>query len=410
MKAIVMAAGDGKRMWPLTETRPKSLLPVVGKPIVYHQINAMKKAGIEEFIVIVREKREVLEKYLTELQDELKVKIEFVQQGPESGTAAALLSADGKVKEKFVVVGGDLLFDSVIVKKVISEHSGEITVGLKKVERPEKYGVVETADGKISYLEEKPKNPKTNLVNISVYCMEPTVFEKLKKLKKSERGEYELTDILVGAKAVEVEGYWEDVGYPWNLLDANKEFLKRLEADVGEIESATINGKVFMEKGSKIIGSHIEGDVYIGKNSVVGPNAYIKGPAAIGDNCKIGDSVTIKQSILFDNVTAKHLAYIGDSVVGSNVNFGSGTQIANFRFDAGNVNVLTEKGWVNSGRKKLGAIIGDNVKFGVLSSTMPGKLIGANAWVHSGVIVNKNVPSNVYVYIKQEIHFKKIEG
>jgi len=410
MKAIVMAAGDGKRMWPLTETRPKALLPVVGKPIVYHQISAMKRAGIEEFIFIVREKREILEKYLNELQDELKVKIEFVEQGPENGTAAALLSADGKVNEKFLVVGGDLLYDSEIIKKVISEHSGEITVGLKKVERPEKYGVVETADGKISYLEEKPRNPRNNLVNISVYCMEPAVFEKLKNLKKSERDEYELTDILVGAKAVEVEGYWEDVGYPWNLLDANKEFLKRMESDVGEIENSSINGKVYMEKGAKIIGSHIEGDVYIGKNTIIGPNAYIKGPASIGDNCNIGDSVTVKQSVIFDNVNAKHLAYIGDSIVGNGVNFGSGTQLANFRFDSGTVNVLTEKGWVNSGRKKLGAIIGDNVKFGVLSSTMPGKLIGANAWIHSGVIVNKNVPSNVYVYIKQEIHFKDIEG
>ncbi len=410
MKAIVMAAGDGKRMWPLTETRPKALLPVVGKPIIYHQICSMKDAGIDEFVFIIREKKEMLIDYLTKLQDELGVKIEFVEQGEKNGTGAALLYAEGKVSGKFVVVGGDLLFDSEIVKKVMAEHSGEITVGLKKVERPEKYGIVETAGGKISYIEEKPKNPKSNLANISVYCMEPSVFEKLKKLKQSERGEYELTDILVGAKAVEVEGYWEDVGYPWNLLDANKEFLKRMESDVGEIENATINGKVFMEKGSKIISSHIEGDVYLGKNTVVGPNAYIKGPSVIGDNCKIGDSVTIKQSVLFDNVNAKHLAYIGDTVVGNDVNFGAGTQIANFRFDAGNINVLTEKGWVNSGRKKLGAIIGDNVKFGVLSSTMPGKLIGANAWIHSGVIVNKNVPSNVYVYIKQDIHFKKIEG
>lgn len=410
MKAIVMAAGDGKRMWPLTETRPKALLPVVGKPIIYHQICSMKDAGIDEFVFIIREKKEMLIDYLTKLQDELGVKIEFVEQGEKNGTGAALLYAEGKVSGKFVVVGGDLLFDSEIVKKVMAEHSGEITVGLKKVERPEKYGIVETAGGKISYIEEKPKNPKSNLANISVYCMEPSVFEKLKKLKQSERGEYELTDILVGAKAVEVEGYWEDVGYPWNLLDANKEFLKRMESDVGEIENATINGKVFMEKGSKIISSHIEGDVYLGKNTVIGPNAYIKGPSVIGDNCKIGDSVTIKQSVLFDNVNAKHLAYIGDTVVGNDVNFGAGTQIANFRFDAGNINVLTEKGWVNSGRKKLGAIIGDNVKFGVLSSTMPGKLIGANAWIHSGVIVNKNVPSNVYVYIKQDIHFKKIEG
>ena len=99
---------------------------------------------------------------------------------------------------------------------------------------------------------------------------------------------------------------------------------------------------------------------------------------------------------------AKHLSYIGDSVVGEGVNFGSGTQVANYRFDAGNVNVLTEKGWVNSGRKKLGAIIGDNTKFGVLSCTMPGKLIGNDCWVGSNVVVNRNLRSGQKVLMKQE--------
>lgn len=411
MKAIIMAAGNGVRMWPLTETRPKCLLPVAGKPITYHQIKELMAAGVNEFVFVVREKKEQIIAYVSSLQQQFGFRLFVVEQGKENGTAAALLSAEGKVDDTFIVVAGDLLFDSSIIKKLLETHKAggnNITVALKKVDKPEKYGIVDVVDGRISYIEEKPKNPRSNLANLSIYCMEPSVFERLKDIKPSSRGEYEITDILVGAKAIEVEGYWRDVGYPWDLLEANKEMLARLEPKAGDIQNSTIIGKVIMEEGARIINSYVEGDVYIGKNTIIGPNAYIRGPTSIGDNCCIGESVTVKESVIFDEVDAKHLAYIGDSVIGRNVNFGAGTQLANFRFDEGNVNVSTERGWVNSGRRKLGAIVGDNVKFGVLASVMPGKLIGPNCWIHSGVVVNRNVPSGLYVFVQQQLGFRKI--
>lgn len=412
MKAVIMAAGNGVRMWPLTETRPKCLLPIAGKPITYHQIKQLHEAGVDELVFVVREKKEQIIAYASALQEEFGFRLFVVEQGKENGTAAALLAAQGKVDDTFIVVGGDLLFDSSIVKNLIKAHKPSetsITVALKKVDRPEKYGIVDVVDGRVSYIEEKPKNPKSNLANLSIYCMEPSVFEKVKEVKPSPRGEYELTDILVGAKAVEVDGYWRDVGYPWDLLEANKEMLARMEPKAGDIQNSTISGKVIMEEGAKIINSYIEGDVYIGKNTIIGPNAYIRGPTSIGDNCCIGESVTVKESVIFDEVDAKHLSYIGDSVVGRNVNFGAGTQLANFRFDEGNISVLTERGWVNTGRRKLGAVVGDNVKFGVLSSVMPGKLIGPNCWIHSGVVVNRNIPSGIYVFAQQQLSFRKIE-
>jgi NDP-sugar pyrophosphorylase family protein len=237
--------------------------------------------------------------------------------------------------------------------------------------------------------------------------MEPTVFSELKSTQKSERGEFELVSLLVGAKGVVVEGYWRDIAYPWDLLEANEQLLSSMEARSGHIENSTIDGKVIMEKGARIINSYVEGIAYIGENTVIGPNACLRGFCSIGRNCSIGPGTTVKSSILLDNVNAKHLTYIGDSVIGENVNFGSGTQIANFRFDADNVNVLTERGWVNSGKKKLGIFVGDNTKFGVLSCTMPGKLIGSNCEIHSGVVVNKNVPSGVRVFTRQPIEFGK---
>ncbi|MBU0590673.1 NTP transferase domain-containing protein [Candidatus Micrarchaeota archaeon] len=407
MKAIILAAGDGVRLRPLTATRPKPMLCIAGKPLIHHLLLEAKKAGIAEAIIIVRHLKEQIIDYFN--KTDIGMKIKCIEQKPGNGTATAILSADGEVNDTFVVLAGDIVTDSSVIKSVIDGHTGNITLAVKKVSNPHEYGVVELSGDNVSLFEEKPKHPKTDLANLSVYCMQPTIFNEIKSLTKSERGEYEIVDLFVGAKAVIVDGYWRDIAYPWDLFEANEFLISKMEVCKEHIENSTIEGKVIMGDGAKIIDSYIEGNSYIGAGSVIGPNAYLRGTNSIGKNCSIGGGTTLKNSILFDNVNAKHLAYIGDSVIGSNVNFGSGTQVANYRFDGGHINVLTEKGWVNSGKNKLGVFVGDNTKFGVLSCTMPGKLIGHNCWVYSGVVVNKNVPPNMKVYTRQQIEFAKME-
>lgn len=405
MKAIILAAGNGIRLRPLTETRPKPLLPAAGKPIIHHLLDEAKKAGVTEAIIVVRHMKEQLIEHFA--RNDCGIKVSFVEQGKENGSGAALLCAQQFVDDTFMVLAGDIVTEASAIKAVMDAHSGGITIGLKKVQNPHGYGVAELSGDRISLFEEKPAHPKSDLANLSIYCMEPTVFSELKSVGKSERGEYEIVSLFVGAKGVVVDGYWRDIAYPWDLLEANEHLLSAMEARNGHIENSTIDGKVIMGKGARIINSYIEGNACIGDGTTIGPNAYIRGPCSIGKNCSIGPGTTVKGSILLDNVNAKHLAYIGDSVIGEGVNIGSGTQIANFRFDADNVNVLTEKGWANSGRKKLGVFVGDNTKFGVLSCTMPGKLIGAGCEIHSGVVVNRNVPSGVRVFTRQPIEFGK---
>jgi UDP-N-acetylglucosamine diphosphorylase / glucose-1-phosphate thymidylyltransferase / UDP-N-acetylgalactosamine diphosphorylase / glucosamine-1-phosphate N-acetyltransferase / galactosamine-1-phosphate N-acetyltransferase len=406
MKAIILAAGDGVRLRPLTETRPKPMLHAAGRPILHHLLLEAKKAGVTEAVVVVRHMKEKLVEYAS--MTDFGIKISFVEQGPEKGSGAALLCAEEHIDDTFMVLAGDIVTEASVIKAVMDAHAGGITVGLKKVANPHGYGVAELSGDRISLFEEKPAHPKSDLANLSVYCMEPTVFSELKSVGKSERGEHEIVSLFVGAKGVVAEGYWRDIAYPWDLLEANEYLLSKMEAKSGHIENSTIEGKVIMEKGARIINSYVEGFAYIGEGTTIGPNACIRGFCSIGKNCSIGPGTTIKSSILLDNVNAKHLTYVGDSVIGENVNFGSGTQIANFRFDGDNVNVLTEKGWANSGKKKLGAFVGDNTKFGVLSCTMPGKLIGSNCEIHSGVVVNKNVPSGVRVFTRQPIEFGKV--
>ncbi len=405
MKAVIMAAGEGVRLRPLTDTRPKVLLQVAGKAIIHHLLIEAKKAGITEAVIIVRAMKERVIHYFN--MNPPPIPLTFVEQGEMNGTAAAILAAEKEISDTFVVLAGDIVTDASAIKAVIDGHKGKITLGVTPVKTPQHYGVVELSGDTVSIFEEKSKHPKSDLANMSVYCLEPTVFSEIRSIPKSERGEYEIVDLFVGAKAVVTDAYWKDVAYPWELLTVNEQILSKMDHQSGHIENSTINGKVIMEEGAKIINSFIEGVAYIGKDTVIGPNAYLRGFNSVGNNCSIGESTTIKNSILFDNVNAKHLAYIGDSVVGDDVNFGSGTQLANFRFDAGVVNVLTERGWVNTGMKKVGAFVGDKTKFGVLSCTMPGKLIGSNCWINSGVVVNKNVPSNSRVYVKQELAFAR---
>ncbi len=402
MQAILLAAGNGDRLWPITEKTSKPMIKICGKPIIGHLMDELEKAGVNTFIVIAKKEDKTLHEYVKSRGGKI-----IIQQ-QQLGTGNALLCAEEHVKGEFLVLAADSLTESSIIKKLIAERKGEITLAVRKVLNPHSFGVVELSGNKVSAFEEKPKHPKSDLANISIYAMNEQVFDELKKIKKSERGEYEIIDILLGANAVIVEGLWMDLGYPWHLLEATEKILERLSSEPKKIVESTVNGKIIMEEGAEINHSNIEGNIYLGKNSKIGPGAYLRGPTSIGEECEIGMGTTVKSSLLLDGVKAKHLTYIGDSIIGNNVNFGSGTQLANFRFDEQNVKVYTKRGWTNTGRKKFGAVVGDNTKFGVLSSVMPGKLIGSNCWIHSGVVVNKNVGSNKRIYVKHPIEESEI--
>lgn len=408
MKAVIFAGGSGTRLKPLTNTRPKVMLQVAGKPILYYILKIVKEAGINDAIIVVREMKEQIINYFSTpaVQKQLGIKLEFVDQGKDYGTAKALLAAESKINSTFVALAADLTEPGAL-KAVIKAHNpkkSESTMCLTKVKEPKRYGVIELdKENKVVGLEEKPEKPKSDLVNISVYCFEPTIFAKLKKIKPSIRGEYEITECLLGSIGTIYSGYWLDIAYPWDLFDANEYLLSQMDGvENGEIENSTIKGKIIMEKGAKLINSHVEGFSYISEGCEIS-NANLRGINSFGKNCHIGGFTNIKNSILFDNVNARHLTYIGDSIVGEGVNFGSGTQTANLRFDGESINVETEKGWVNTKKKKLGAIIGDNVKFGVNACIMPGKTIGENCWIGT-VVINKNIKPNTHVYLKQELN------
>ncbi|MFH0927191.1 MAG: bifunctional sugar-1-phosphate nucleotidylyltransferase/acetyltransferase [Candidatus Micrarchaeota archaeon] len=409
-QAVVLAAGAGTRLRPLTYTRPKCMIELAGKPILHHVLSNLKEAGVKKAVLIVKYKEETIREYFS--KNDLGIQIEFITQGKKYGTAAAFAEAQNKIDSTFFAVAGDVITTPKALKELAQGHAGNISALLKEVENPQAYGIAEIKNGHISNFVEKPKNPpKKAYANCSLYIMEPQIFKALKKVPKSIRGEYEMTDVIKSEKpkAIITDEYWLDMGVPWQLFNANEFLLSQMSEKKGQIQNSTLKGKVIMEEGAKILDSYVEGTVYIGKNSIIGPHAYIRGTTSIGDNCSIGDSTTVKNSIIFEGVNAKHLAYIGDSVVGANCNFGAGTQIANYRFDAGTISAKLQDVIIDTQRKKLGAIIGDNVKMGVLSSVMPGKIIGNNCWIGASAVITENVEPNTHVQLVQNLKKTKIK-
>ncbi len=408
-KAVVLAAGEGKRLRPLTYTRPKCMIQLAGKPILQHVLENLNAVGVKEAAVVVKYKKEAITEYFSKNPVD-GMGLSFIEQGERYGTAAAFGEAESFATETFFAVAGDIITEASALKRLAEGAQGEVTAALRAVEDAREYGTALVKDGKISGFEEKVEKPKSNLANCSLYVFEPSVFKRIRELKKSARGEYEIIDVLKGATAVQISEYWLDMGMPWQLFSANEFLLSKLPEKKGKIENSVVRGKIIMEKGAEVHDSVIEGNVYIGENSYVGPHAYIRGTTSVGRDCGIGDSTTLKNSIIFDHVNAKHLTYIGDSIVGSNCNFGAATQIANYRFDAGHIHAIVNDVTIDTQRNKLGAIIGDNTKMGVLTSVMPGKIIGDGCWVDAGVVIKENVDRKTHLILHQAITKKRLDG
>lgn len=187
------------------------------------------------------------------------------------------------------------------------------------------------------------------------------------------------------------------IKFPWQLLDINAELLD--ECDDGDIDGecdprAVVDGTLLLGEGSRVLpGVYIEGAVAIGRDCKIGPNCYIRGRTAIGDGCHIGQAVEIKNSIIMPGASIGHLSYCGDSVVGESVNFGAGTITANFRHDGKNHRSMVGGELLDTGRRKLGAIIGDGVHTGIHTAIYPGRKLWPHTSTRPGDIVQKDLQS-----------------
>jgi len=393
VQAIVLAAGEGTRIRPLTYTKPKVMLSIANKPILEHLIVELRKAGIKDIILVVGYKDEVIRNHFKDGSD-WDVNITYVSQKVQRGTADALKSSMHLIDNEFIMLNGDNIVGYEDIKKIAKTDS--FAIGVKEVENPQDFGVVNIKDGLVREIVEKPEKPASNLINAGVYKFKSEIVEYLEKTPMSKRGEYEITDTIQLAindglefKAVQIEE-WIDIGYPWDLLKANEILVKKIKPEIrGEVEEgAVIRGDVFIDEGTVVrAGSYIMGPVVIGKNCVIGPNCFIRPYTSIGDNCHIGAFVEVKNSIIMSNTNVPHLNYVGDSIIGENCNLGAGTKIANLRLDGREVYAVVKGRKISTGRRKFGAVIGDNVKTGINVSINVGTMIGNDVYIAPSAVV-----------------------
>jgi UDP-N-acetylglucosamine diphosphorylase/glucosamine-1-phosphate N-acetyltransferase len=198
-----------------------------------------------------------------------------------------------------------------------------------------------------------------------------------------------------------LKGEWIDVARPWDLLDANRILMEDLKTDIkGEVsDRATILGHIQVGKGTRILpGVYIQGPAIIGENCEIGPNCYIRPSTCIGEHCKIGGAVEIKNSIIMNRTNVPHLSYVGDSVIGERCNLGAGTKVANLRLDEKEVNVVVDGKRTSSGRRKLGVIMGDDVKTGINASIDVGTVIGEGTAIGLGAVVRGTIAPNSRIF------------
>ncbi len=415
MKGVILAAGKGERLRPLTDDRPKVLLKVANRAIIEYVLDNLYPF-VDEFIIIVRYQKEKLIEFLG---DEYNGKpITYVEQTEGEGTARAIYSAKEYIEgESFLAVNGDIYFEREAVKALLHAfRKADAALLVKEFEDLSHFGKIEVGGEYVKEIKEKPGNIG-GYANLGIYLFKPDVFEFIEKTPVSKRGEYEITDtinLMIKADRrvayAVYEGYWNDVGRPWDLLNLNEYILKNhLKHEIRGIveEGATIIPPVEIGEGTVVkSGAYIVGPVKIGKNCKIGPNCFIRPYTSIGNHCHIGNAVEIKNSIIMDHSNAPHLNYVGDSIIGENTNLGAGTITANLRHDNKTIKVEVKGKLEDSGRRKLGAIIGHNVKVGINVTIYPGRKIGSNSFVGPGVIVDKNIPSNSLVIVRQqkEIH------
>jgi bifunctional UDP-N-acetylglucosamine pyrophosphorylase/glucosamine-1-phosphate N-acetyltransferase len=348
--------------------------------MIEHLVLAARDAGIMDFVFVVGYGEREVRKHFGD-GSHWGVQVTYAPQRQQQGTADALRTAAGLVSGNFLVLNGDMIVQSADIARLIAMPPH--CMSTSTTDYPGDYGVVVVEDGRVTSLEEKSSHPKSNQVNAGAYLFGPEIFDLVRQVQTSSRGELELTDalgILINEKRLYAYqlSSWMDVGHPWDMLDANAHLLEALSSENhGTVEAGvSLSGAVVIGKGTVVkSGTYIEGPCIIGNNCRIGPHAYIRGATSVGDDCHIGHCTELKNSIVMAGTKIPHFNYIGDSVIGSGCNFGAGTKVANLRHDHASVRVCGR----DTRHKKFGAVIGDDVQFGINCSINVGAMIGSNA-------------------------------
>lgn len=411
MQAVLLAAGRSSRFLPFNNLSHKSAFKIMGKMLIEHTIESIKKSGIEEIIIVVNPGSELAE----QIGDGSRfgVSIIYVEQQEANGMGDALLTASDKITGDFFLLNA-YHADFHEFKQDMEELTGENKVVLltQQTDHISEYGSVSLdQDHKILELIEKPENVSEGLHYrvIGIYLLTKDFLEVLRDIPLEhyhfEKG---LAEYARSHAAVAVVTEKENISlkYSWSLLNVKNYLLKNLENHVSDSanikQNVIIEGPVFIDDGAKIFeGAIIKGPAYIGKNTVVGNYSMLRSGVILEEGAKIGAYTEVKNSIVgsgssFDSGT------VLDSIIGERVKIGANVCTANVRLQRDPVlfDIFDKK--VNTGLHSLGVIIGDDAKLGVRVTTMPGIIIGKDSHIGPSTTVMHSVSENITYFTKFE--------
>ena len=324
MKGIILHGGHGTRLRPLTHTGPKQLLPIANKPMSEYCLESIKDSGISEIAIIIGGvgSNKVREYY--EDGKKFGVNITYVEQDEPKGIAHAIrLCKEFIGNEKFLTFLGDNIIQKSIKNFVdnFKNSNYDSTVLLCEVDNPSRFGIADIKNEKILKITEKPKNPTSNLAVTGIYLLTPLIFEIIDNLKPSWRNELEITDALDNLlkqnnniNYEKITDYWKDTGTPDDIIHANGEIINKMKK--------TFEGK----KEADVV---LDGQIIVGKNSIIESNVKIIPPVIIGDNCEIKTNSVIGPNVSIGNDSIISISLIENSIIMEKCKINSFAKIKN---------------------------------------------------------------------------------
>ncbi|OGS42074.1 MAG: hypothetical protein A3K67_00595 [Euryarchaeota archaeon RBG_16_62_10] len=395
MKAVILAAGEGMRLRPLTVSEPKVMIPVANRPILEHVVDALVKNDVHDIVMVVGYRKE---RIMSHFEDGRKfgARIEYVVQEKQLGNGHALLTAKDRLGGEFLVLPGDNIVDRRAVGDLLRAGACPSALVVES-ENPSKYGVVTLDKGAIKGVYEKPQEMISNIILTGMYCLSDRIFRFIDECISA--GEYGLSNAVQSSLGHEPvtpvfsDGLWIDAVYPWDLLELNSAALENLAVrTAGKIESQVV----------------ISGPVGIGEETVIRAGTTIYGPVLIGDGCDIGPNVTIFPSTSIGNsVTVEPYTMIKNSILMSNCSIGAHSYLSHCVLGYG---VKSQSHLMGAGAEAyvnisdeffkvphMGSIVGEDSSFGTGVSVEPGTIVGAWCKVSSGSRITRNLPNRALV-------------
>jgi len=340
VKAVILAAGRGTRMMPLTTTRPKMMIPVINRPILEHIVVGLRDAGIRQFLFVTGHLGDQIADYFGDGSD-LGVDIDYRPQDTDTtakyGTAiAAGLAREFVAEEPFVLTFGDIMTPPENYAALMAAYQvtpGSAFLCVNRVDDVSSGGAVFVQEGRVVDMIEKPPagTVATQFINSGIFILRPEVFPAIDDLTPSARGEYELTTALVRTiregiptHAHELEGYWSNVGDPAEVMWLTRLLLQRLAATRTKLERRLhredrFRGPVFVGKNVDIHPeAHITGPVVIGDNCEIG-NAHVGFYTTLGESCRVADGARVVSSAVLPGTTIGENSQVGHALLGSGV-------------------------------------------------------------------------------------------